>query len=590
MSATPGARADLFDTVAIGGVQLRNRTLLPSMTTRLADDIGHVTDATVAYYRARAEGGVGLVTVEMASPEIAGKHRFRELGIYDDMFLPGLRRLVDVLHDAGARASIQLGHGGSRARSAVSGVAPVAPSAVPTPVFEIEHELAVPDAASPSRMRETMDAYVAAARRAQRAGFDVVELHGAHGYLISQFLSPLENTRTDAYGGTLPNRARFGLEILRRIKAEVPGLPVIFRIGVEDFFPGGLTVDEGIEVGRWAERDGADAVSVTAGHYRSLPDAARMIPPMEYPAATFLEYAARMKQHVTVPVIGVGRLGDPELAARAVAEGKLDIVALGRPLIADPRWVAKAQAGEPVRRCLACNHCVTHMRSGAQLSCVVNPTTGREDDYADATAPTGRRIVVLGAGPAGLSYASLVAQGNDVTVLERADRPGGAFRLTGLAPRFNDVAAAEPTFTAYIGELERDCRRKGVRFRFGAVATREDLHDADLVVVATGAHYRLGLGAVVPRLLHTRVARTRIAARLFASARLRDLLYYRLRAGRGADTARNLPVGAATEVVVIGDAARAGKAREAITSAFDAALSPTPLHAAVSGSPATSQR
>nr|WP_255497406.1 NAD(P)-binding protein [Pseudonocardia sp. SID8383] len=565
----------MFDPIEIGGVRLRNRTLLPSMTTRLADDAGHVTEATLAYYRARADGGVGLVTVEMASPEIAGKHRFRELGIYDDMFLPGLRRLVDTLHEAGARASIQLGHGGSRARSVVSGTTPVAPSAVPTPVFEIDAELAVPEAMSAARIRETVDAYVAAAARAQRAGFDMVELHGAHGYLISQFLSPLENTRSDAYGGSLENRARFGLEILRRIKSEVPGLPVIFRIGVEDFFPGGLTADEGMQVGRWAEQDGADAVSVTAGHYRSLPAAERMIPPMAYPAATFVEYAARMKQLVDVPVIGVGRLGDPDLAARAVADGKLDIVALGRPLIADPRWVAKAQAGVPVRRCLACNHCITNMRSGAQLSCVVNPATGREEVYAGTSAPGGRRIVVLGAGPAGLTYASQVAEGNDVTVIDRAERPGGAFRLTGLAPRFNDVAAAEPTFTAYIDELERTCRLGGVRFRYGSEAAGDDLRGADLVVVATGAHYRFGLGAVVPRLLRTRAARSRAAARLFASPRIRDALYYRLRTGRGAELARRLPVDPGSTVLVVGDAARAGKAREAITSAFDAALAPS---------------
>ncbi|MBP2366811.1 oxidoreductase [Pseudonocardia parietis] len=570
-----GESSGLFDPIEIGGVRLRNRTLLPSMTTRLADDAGHVTDATLAYYRARAEGGVGLVTVEMASPEIAGKHRFRELGIYDDVFLPGLRRLVDTLHEAGACASIQLGHGGSRARSAVSGTTPVAPSAVPTPVFEVESEIAVPEAMSPARIRETVDAYVAAAARAQRAGFDMVELHGAHGYLISQFLSPLENTRTDSYGGSLENRARFGLEILRRIKSEVPGLPVIFRIGVEDFFAGGLTADEGMQVGRWAEQSGADAVSVTAGHYRSLPAAERMIPPMAYPAATFVEYAARMKQLVDVPVIGVGRLGDPDLAAAAVADGKLDIVALGRPLIADPHWVAKAQAGVPVRRCLACNHCITNMRSGAQLSCVVNPATGREDAYDGTSAPGGRRIVVLGAGPAGLTYASLVAEDNDVTVIDTADRAGGAFRLTGLAPRFNDVTAAEPTFTAYVGELERTCRLGGVRFRYGSKATRDDLHGADLVAVATGADYRFGLGALVPRLLRTRAARSRAAARLFASTRVRDSLYYRLRIGHGATLARRLPLDPGTEVLVLGDARRAGKAREAITSAFEAALAPS---------------
>jgi 2,4-dienoyl-CoA reductase-like NADH-dependent reductase (Old Yellow Enzyme family) len=573
MTGTYGA--DLFDPVDIGGVRVRNRTVLPSMTTRLADDDGYVTDATLAYYGARAGGGVGLITVEMASPEIAGKHRFRELGIYHDRFLPGLRRLTAMLHEAGATASVQLGHGGSRARRAVSGVTPVAPSAVPTPVFEIESEIALPEAMSPARLEETTAAYVAAARRAQQAGFDVVELHGAHGYLISQFLSPMENTRTDAYGGSLENRARFGLEILRRIRAEVPGLPVIFRIGVEDFFDGGITHEEGIEVGRWAARDGAAAVSVTAGHYRSLPAAERMIPPMAYPEATFLDYAARMKQVVNVPVIGVGRLGNPEVAARAVAEGRLDLVALGRPLIADPQWVAKTRAGEPVRRCLACNHCITNMRSGAQLSCVVNPKTGRELDYEGVAPVTGRRIVVLGAGPAGLSYASLVAEGNDVTVLERADRPGGAFRLTGLAPRFNDVQAAEPTFVAYVEELERDCRRKGVVLRYDTEASAELLRGAGVVVVATGARYRFGLGALVPRLLHTRTARSRLAQRLFASPRVRDALYYRLRRGEGAALAAGLPVDDGAEVVVIGDALRAGKAREAITSAFDAALDRT---------------
>jgi hypothetical protein len=232
-----------------------------------------------------------------------------------------------------------------------------------------------------------------------------------------------------------------------------------------------------------------------------------------------------------------------------------------------------------VRSCLACNHCITSMRSGAALSCVVNPVTGHETQYAGRRAATGRRIVVLGAGPAGLSYAALVAEGNDVTVLEHAARSGGAFRLTGLAPRFNDVTAAEPTFTTYVDELERDCRRKGVRFRFRAEATAAELRGADLVVVATGAQYRFGLGALIPRLLRTRAARGRVAHRLFASPRLRDWLYYRLRTGRGDALAARLPVDPTTDVMVIGDAAGAGKARDAISSAFDAALRPNDVPA-----------
>ena len=190
----------LFSPVVVGGVEVPNRIVMPPMTTRLADPEGYVTDALIAYYRARALGGVGLITVEMGSPEKVGCHRFRELGVYDDKFLAGLEHLVGILHDAGTRVSIQLGHGGSRARTAVSGETPIAPSPVPTPVYEVEAETIVPLEMTRVRIEQTTQAFVEAARRMQRAGFDFVELHGAHGYLISQFLSPKENTRTDEYG------------------------------------------------------------------------------------------------------------------------------------------------------------------------------------------------------------------------------------------------------------------------------------------------------------------------------------------------------------------------------------------------------
>lgn len=567
---------DLFSPVRIGDVELRNRTVLPPMTTRLADDDGFVTDRTLAYYRARAEGGVGLVTVEMATPERAGKHRFRELGLCEQRFEPGLRRLVETIHAAGARASIQLGHAGSRSRSAVSGETPVAPSAIPTPVFEIEQETVVPEAMTAERIERTTASYVVAAARAQRVGFDVVELHGAHGYLISQFLSPAENHRTDRWGGSPENRARFGLDILRRIKAEVPGLPVIFRIGVEDFFPGGLSADDGVRVGVWAAEAGADAVSVTAGHYRSLPNAERMIPPMRYEPGAFLAYARRVRDAVAVPVIGVGRLGDPDLARRAVAEGAVDLVALGRPLLADPDWPRKVEQDAPVRRCLSCNHCVNSMRSGDPISCVVNPVAARETVFAGTRPAMGRRIRVLGAGPAGLTYAALVGPGNDVAVIETAGAAGGAFRWTGRAPRFNDVVAEPGAFADYVADQVRTCRRAGVAFHHRATAesTRALLADADVVVVATGARYPTGLAGPVRALLRSGLARSAPGRRLFARPGFRDWLYHRFRRPTGEAVrlalAPDLPAGA--EVVVIGDARRAGKARQAITDAAETAL------------------
>src|SRR5207248_6181566 len=278
----------LLTPARIGGVAIKNRIVMPPMTTRTADDEGCVTADTIAYYVARAEGGVGLITAEMASPERAGRHRRRELGIYDDRFLPGLARLAEAIHRGGAKASIRLGHGGGHTRRDICGETPVAPSAIPHAVYEVTNETIVPEEMSRARIAAAVAAFAQAAARAQAAGFDCVEIHAAHGYLISQFLTPFENRRTDEYGGPLENRARIGLDVLRAVKAAVPGMPVIYRISVDDYFPEGLQYAEGRQVALWAAEAGADALHIAAGHYRSLPSGARMIPPMEYPDATFL--------------------------------------------------------------------------------------------------------------------------------------------------------------------------------------------------------------------------------------------------------------------------------------------------------------
>src|SRR3984957_12950894 len=324
----------LLTPARIGPVEIKNRIVMPPMTTRTADDEGFITDDSIAYYMARVRGGTGLITVEMASPEKAGRHRRREVGIYDDRFLPGLKRLVGEIHRGGAKASIQLGHGGGHTRVDICGETPIAPSAIPHPVYETTFETIIPQEMTKARIAETTAAHVAAAERAQQAGFDCVEVHAAHGYLISQFHAPFENRRTDDYGGSLENRARFGLDVLRAVKAAVPGLGVIYRLSVEDFFPGGLPYSEGRQIAIWAAEAGADALHVTAGHYRSLPSAQIVLPPMSFPDATFLDFAADVKKHVTVPIIAVGRLDDPATAEAAVASCKTDFIALGRTLVA----------------------------------------------------------------------------------------------------------------------------------------------------------------------------------------------------------------------------------------------------------------
>ena len=561
----------LLTPARIGTVEIRNRIVMPPMTTRLSDEDGHVTDDTVNYYMARVQGGVGLVTVEMASPTKAGRHRRRELGIYDDRFLPGLARLTAAIRAGGAKASIQLGHGGGHTRLDICGETPLAPSAIPHPVFEITNETIIPKEMTGEDIAFTIAGFAAAAVRAEQAGFDCVEIHGAHGYLISQFVTPFENRRTDAYGGGLENRARFGLEVLRAVKAAV-SIPVIYRVSVEDYFPEGSPFAEGRQVALWAAQAGADALHIAAGHYRSLPSAARMIPPMIYPDATFLAYAADIKKDVAVPVIAVGRLGDPAVAIDAVASGKADFVALGRTLIAEPDWVAKLARGEPARRCLACNTCVNEMRGGAQLRCVVNGAAGHETRFLAAAPPWGERIAVIGAGPAGLTYAALVADGNAVTVFEREAVPGGAFRHAGKAPLFQDVVANQASFDRYIERMVSACVHKGVTFRYRIDIARSprELANFDRIVIATGARYRFGLGPLPAMLLDRGAGHWAGLERIFKMPAFRNWFYDRARKATGDDFRRFARPG--QKVVVIGDAVRAGKSRPAIASAFEAAL------------------
>jgi dimethylglycine catabolism A len=555
----------------IGAVEIKNRIIMAPMTTRLADADGFVTDGGVDYYMARVRGGVGLVTVEMASPTRAGRHRRRELGIYDDCFLPGLTRLTEAIHAGGAKASIQLGHGGGHTRTDICEETPVAPSAVPHPVFEVTNETIIPKEMTHDDIAFTIAGFAAAALRAEKAGFDCVEIHAAHGYLISQFLNPFENRRADGYGGSLQNRARFGLEVLAAVKAAVR-IPVILRLSVDDYFPQGMAFGEGRQVALLAAQGGADALHIAAGHYRSLPSAARMIPPMQYPDATFVPYAAEIKKQAAVPVIAVGRLGDPATAKEAIESGKADFVALGRTLIAEPDWVAKLASREPPRACLACNTCVNEMRGGTRLHCVVNAAAGDETRFASAKPPQGERIAVVGAGPAGLTYASLVADTNRVTIFERENAPGGAFRQAGKAPLFQEVAAEQTSFDRYIRNMVAACMHKGVTFLYGVdvIKAPEPLASYDRIVIATGARYRFALGGLPDLLLDHGAGRWPVLRWIFTMPRFRDWLYHRAR--RSADEGARRIFRPRQKIVVIGDALKPGKSQPAIASAFEAAL------------------
>src|ERR1700730_2686 len=247
---------------------------------------------------------------------------------------------------------------------------------------------------------------------------------------------------------------------------------------------------------------------------------------MQYPDATFLGYAADIRKDVKVPVIAVGRLGDPEVAAAAISSGKADFIALGRTLIAEPEWVVKLARGEPARRCLACNTCIDEMRGGAQIGCVVNAAAGQETRFGNATPPRGKRIAVIGAGPAGLTYASLVAAANTVTVFERDKIPGGAFRYAGKAPLFQEVAADQGSFDRYIERLVAACLHKGASILYGVdvMTAPEPLAAYDRIVIATGARYRFGLGHLPALLLDRGAGRWPVLSRIFANPVFRPLV------------------------------------------------------------------
>jgi 2,4-dienoyl-CoA reductase-like NADH-dependent reductase (Old Yellow Enzyme family) len=329
----------LLTPARIGPVEIPNRIVMPPMTTRGSDEEGHVTDQTVAYYMARVRGGTGLITVEMASPEKAGRHRRRELGIYDDRFLPGLTRLVREIHGGGAKASIQLGHGGGHTRIDICGETPIAPSAIPHPVYETTFETIIPEAMTKERIVRTTAAYVAAAYRAGRAGFDCVEIHAAHGYLISQFHAPFENRRTDEYGGSLENRMRYPLEIFRAVRAAWPDeKPISVRISANDWVgEDGVTPGDAVAIARMLQDADVDICDVSAGQtsIQAKPVYGRMFQ---------TPFSDRIRNETGMATMAVGNIYEPDHVNSILMAGRADLVCLARPHLTDPYWTLRAAA------------------------------------------------------------------------------------------------------------------------------------------------------------------------------------------------------------------------------------------------------
>jgi 2,4-dienoyl-CoA reductase-like NADH-dependent reductase (Old Yellow Enzyme family)/thioredoxin reductase len=466
----------LFQPGRIGSMKLKNRLIMPPMATNYASKEGEVTDRQIAYYEERAKGGVGLIIIEISCVDTpVGKGMVRQVAIDDDKFIPSLSRLAEAIKRHGAGAAIQLHHAGRQTTSRITHHQPVAPSPIAARDGDLPRELTLDEIAA------LIQRFGEAARRAKKAGFDGVEIHGAHGYLVSQFLSPLSNHRQDAYGGSLENRARFLLEVIKAARSQVgKDYPLWCRLSAMEIgADGGITVEETQTVAKLAEQAGADAIHVSA---HQVGPARR--PPMAQPTCYFVPWAQAIKEVVSVPVIAVSRI-PPELAEDVIRDGKADFVSIGRQLLVDPYLPQKAQEGkiEDVRPCIYCLTCLDSIdRSREGVRCVVNPTLGKERESELKQAKSPKKVVVVGGGPGGMEAARVAAlRGHKVVLFDELEELGGQLILA-IKPPFKDTL--EP-FCQY---LIRQVSKAGVELRLRQKFTPDMVGNLkpDVIILAAG--------------------------------------------------------------------------------------------------------
>jgi len=468
----------LFEPLSIGEMRLRNRIVMPPMVTSFGSSDGHVTEHAIGYYEERAKGGVGLIIVEATCVDSPiGKLSPYQLVIDDDSFIPGLSDLARAIQEHGAKSAIQLHHAGGNTSSAVTGLQPVGPSAVPLQEKDLPRELTLEE------ISEVTQRFARAAGRAKKAGFDGVEIHAAHGYLISQFLSSAFNKRQDDYGGSLANRARLLLEIIAATK-EVVGqsYPVWCRVNGREYgIQGGITVEETQSVAQMVEEAGAVAVHVSAFALGADP---RNLPPAAQPRGALVRFAEAVKSVVSIPVITVGRI-DPLLGERILTEGRADLIAIGRGLLADPYLPQKAAAGrlEDIAPCIACGTCFVNINSQKDgMLCGVNPAVGNELEYAIEPAVKSKKVAVIGGGPAGMEAARVAAlRGHQVVLFEKAEELGGQLTIATVPPYKSEIA----NLTQY---LATQVHKAGVKLELGKEATASEVQmiTPDAVILATG--------------------------------------------------------------------------------------------------------
>lgn len=473
------AFAKLLEPGRIGRLTIKNRVCMAPMEKQMGDRLGNVSQIYIDYMVERAKNDVGMITMESTFVHPVGRGNMYQLGLWDDSNIASHRRLNDAVHRYGTVTITELQHVGRNGAIFKTGFQPIAPSAFPCAISGgfLPREMTLDD------IKAVIAQYAAAARRAKAAGYDMITLHGAHGYLLNSFLSPYSNKRTDAYGGSAENRQRFGIEIYRAVRAAVGGdHPVGYRITADEFIDGGLTLDDTRAFAKALEAEGLDYLDVSAGIYETAP---MIVPTMDFSLGCLLPYAAGMKEALDIPVIATGRINDMAFAEKALERNEADFVCMVRAFHADPEILVKARKGamDDICMCMACNKCIDLLFTNQRVRCVVNPATGRERQMALKPAREKKRVMVVGGGLAGMEAARIAAlRGHDVELYERDTELGGAVRWASKGRYREELWQAARYRIHGVGTA-------GVKIHLGREVSLADVKAArpDAIVVATGS-------------------------------------------------------------------------------------------------------
>jgi 2,4-dienoyl-CoA reductase (NADPH2) len=467
----------LFTPIKINTLELSNRIYLPAMHLGMAKEF-EVTDQIVNFYTQRAKGGPGMICVGYATvDELSGNTQ--NIGAHADRFIPGLTRLASAIKENGSLAAVQINHAGRYNFSFfLDGKQPVAPSAIASRMTK-----ETPKAMTAAEIKQTVASFAAAAGRVKRAGFDAVEVLSGTGYLISEFLSPLTNQRTDEYGGILENRMRFGLEIMAAVRESVgPEFPLIVRMNGNDFMPGGNSREELVAYARALAKGGVDALCINVGwHEARVPQIVAQVP-----RGAFAYLARGIKEVVDIPVIASHRINDPKEAREVIQEGYCDMVAMGRSLIADPMLPQKTRQGkeDQIVHCIACAQgCFDNLFKLKHVECLCNPLAGYEQGEEHVPAAPGKKVLVVGGGAAGMTAAlTAFRRGHQVTLYESSHRLGGQLHLAAAPP-------GRQEFAQFARDLAAQMRVLKIPVVLNTVVDKTVIEAMapDVVLLATGA-------------------------------------------------------------------------------------------------------